>query len=269
VIANSPLQDGLWQLVLRSARVAQSAEPGQFLHLGLSGQAAHILRRPFSIYDVYADRHGNFDYVSVLYQIVGAGTELLTRYQAGASLDVLGPIGRPWQPAPEARRALLVGGGVGFAALGLLAGNLQAVGVEVQVLLGARDRGLAISLLGSDASERRSYALRDLPTAANTGYFERVATDDGSCGHHGFVTALSEAELAKNTFDYVACCGPEAMMRIVAAQAAAAGVPCEVSLERRMACGIGACLSCVVQTTGGQKRACVDGPIFNAEELLW
>ncbi|MDR2108327.1 MAG: dihydroorotate dehydrogenase electron transfer subunit [Coriobacteriales bacterium] len=268
VIANSELSGGLRQIVLRAPGIATSTEPGQFLHLLLSGHGDHLLRRPFSIHDVYADKHGDFSFVSVVYQVVGSGTALLAGYSSGAVLDVLGPIGRPWQPPLGAKRALVVGGGVGFAALTLLVGSLQAWGTETQVLLGARDKTVALSLLGGGSSgSYRSYALRDIPTPPNTGYSQQVATDDGSYGHHGLVTELSAVALADGHFDYVATCGPEAMMRIVAAQAAAAGASGAASLERRMACGVGACLSCVVQTASGQKRACVDGPVFDVLEL--
>ena len=96
-----------------------------------------------------------------------------------------------------------------------------------------------------------------------------MATDDGSAGTCGFVTTLTDGLIAADRPDVVYVCGPEPMQRIVAAQAAAAAVPCQVSLERLMACGVGACLSCVVSTVHGRKRACVDGPVFDAAEVLW
>jgi dihydroorotate dehydrogenase electron transfer subunit len=127
-------------------------------------------------------------------------------------------------------------------------------------------RGIAVSVAqGAPTSER--LVARDL--------FESVArrleivTDDGSVGERGFVTAASGRLLAEDRPDVVYVCGPEVMERAVVAQAAAAGVRCQVSLERLMACGIGACLSCVVTTTSGRKRACVDGPVFDAEEVCW
>lgn len=148
---------------------------------------------------------------------------------------------------------MLVAGGLGAAPLGMLAEELARRGVAVTVAAGA-------------PTEDRLVARE---------HFERVArrvltaTDDGSCGTPGFVTGVCESLLAEGGFDVVYTCGPEAMQRIVASQAAAAGIPCEVSLERLMACGIGACLSCVVHTASGLKRACVDGPVFSAEEILW
>jgi dihydroorotate dehydrogenase electron transfer subunit len=96
-----------------------------------------------------------------------------------------------------------------------------------------------------------------------------VATDDGSAGERGFVTLPSALMMVDDKPDVVYVCGPEAMARAVVAQAAEAGIPCQVSLERLMACGIGACLSCVVTTTAGRKRACVDGPVFDAGEVCW
>jgi dihydroorotate dehydrogenase electron transfer subunit len=116
------------------------------------------------------------------------------------------------------------------------------------------------------------------PTASRLvarGLFEQVArrvevaTDDGTAGDRGFVTAPVERLLQSERFDIVYTCGPEPMQRIVASIAEKAGVPCQVSLERLMGCGIGACLSCVVTTTDGLKRACVDGPVFSAEEVVW
>jgi dihydroorotate dehydrogenase electron transfer subunit len=265
VVANGALHGNLWQLIVRASHLAKSAEPGQFAHLRLTGHGEHVLRRPLSIHDVYADRRGDFDYVSFIYQRIGAGTETLSRYRIEDILDVLGPLGRGWRPPEHTRRALLVGGGVGYVPLMLLAGVLHAQGIETLSLIGMRNRELAETFYG--ASSYRSYRLRDREGSGRVR--EAYATDDGSFGHHGPVTDLLEHFLAAETFDYVAACGPEPMLRIVAALAQGATVPCELSLERRMACGIGACLSCVVQTTDGLKRACVDGPVFSAEELLW
>ena len=306
IVSNTRLTGNLWQLVLCNSRIAQATQPGQFIHLLLNGYGEHLLRRPFSIHNVYASEAGNFEYLSVIYQVVGQGSELLTSFSAGAILDVLGPIGRGWQPPSNAKRVLVVGGGVGYAALNLLVAGLRAQGIKTTVLLGASNKAVAIGLLangggngdsgwgggGDYGSSGDDYGSASgsgssgddcgsangstrTSTAGNAGNdhddngSEQIATDDGSYGHHGLVTALSERALAEHQFDYLATCGPEPMMRIVAAQAALAGVLCEVSLERRMACGVGACLSCVVQTLDAQKRACVDGPIFSASEVVW
>ncbi|MDR1421534.1 MAG: dihydroorotate dehydrogenase electron transfer subunit [Coriobacteriales bacterium] len=265
VVSNTKLTGGLWQLVVRAPELARSAQPGQFAHIRLSGHGEHVLRRPLSIHDVYADRRGDFDYVSFIYQIIGAGTETLASYRMEDSLEVLGPLGRGWHPPEATGKALLVGGGVGYVPLMLLAGTLHARGIETLSAIGMRDRDNALAFYG--ASSYRTWDVRDVEGSGRVR--EAWATDDGSFGHHGLVTELSAHFLGEEDFDYVAACGPEPMMRIVAEQAQAAGVYCEVSLERHMACGIGACLSCIVATTEGQKRACADGPVFSAREVIW
>jgi dihydroorotate dehydrogenase electron transfer subunit len=206
-----------------------------------------ILRRPFSIHSVHGED------VEIVYQVLGRGTRELSMLERDGRLDLVGPLGHGWEMPDDLTHALLVGGGLGAAPLGMLAEELAVRGVAVTVALGAPG---ANRLVG-----------REL--------FERVArqvvccTDDGSAGTHGFVTLATSELLSTHSFDCVYACGPEIMQRAVAAQAAEAGVRCQVSLERLMACGIGACLSCIVTTRDGQKRACVDGPVFDAEEVCW
>ena len=177
----------------------------------------------------------------------------------------MGPVGRAWQSPADVRRALLVGGGVGAAPLFMLAESLVNAGVRTDVVLGAQTQAALTCRERYEALLAAAPACDDAP---------RCATDDGSFGREGFCTslveeALADAKAAGEPYDYLAVCGPEPLMRIVAAMAAEAGVPCEVSMERRMACGIGACLSCVVDTTDGKQRACVDGPVFDARKVVW
>ena len=148
---------------------------------------------------------------------------------------------------------------MGAAPLFMLCESLISAGVRTDVVLGAQTEA-ALTCRG------RYEALLDEPP--------RCATDDGSFGREGFCTslvaeALAEAAEAGEPYDYLAVCGPEPLMKIVAGMAAEAGVPCEVSMEKRMACGVGACLSCVVDTVDGKQRACVDGPVFDARKVVW
>jgi dihydroorotate dehydrogenase electron transfer subunit len=168
-------------------------------------------------------------------------------------MDAIGPLGTGWSVPDGTAHALLVAGGLGAAPLGMLAERLAARGVAVSIAQGAptAERLVARELFESVA--RRV----------------EVATDDGSAGEQGLVTVVIGRLLAQDRPDVVYVCGPEAMARAVAAQSAEARVPCQVSLERLMACGVGACLSCVVTTTAGRKRACVDGPVFDAGEVCW
>lgn len=247
VIFNAEVAPGAWEMRISLPEMAPRVKPGQFVHLLISKDSPRILRRPFSVYAVDGDE------LSLLYQVVGAGTREMTTLGVGTELSVIGPIGRGWNPPADAQNVLLVTGGLGAAPLAMLAEALRAEGVDVTVAMGAPT---AVRLVG-----RERYASSSCTIA--------VATDDGSEGESGFCTGVAGRLIGENAFDYIATCGPEPMQRIVAELANAAGIACEVSLERRMACGVGACLSCVVTTTGGLERACVDGPVFDAERVIW
>lgn len=262
ILSNECVGPRLWLMVLEAPSIASSVEPGQFVHMRVPLMPQRILRRPFSVYA----RNAAAGTLEVLYQVVGAGTEHMTTLEAGLVCELIGPVGRGWQPPAHARRALLVGGGVGAAPLFMLAEQLVECGVRTDVVLGAQT--------GSALVCRERYE-ELLATGASCGCENaRCATDDGSFGRAGFCTslvdeALAEADAAGAPYDYVAVCGPEPLMRIVAGAAQRANVAAEVSMERRMACGIGACLSCVVDTTSGKQRSCVDGPVFMADEVIW
>jgi dihydroorotate dehydrogenase electron transfer subunit len=247
VVRNERVAEGVGLLVLRAPRIAATVQPGQFVHLRISTDADFILRRPFSVHRTGADR------IEVLYQVLGRGTREMSLRYPGDVMDAIGPLGSGWRVPEGTAHALLVAGGLGAAPLGMLAERLAAAGVAVSVAQGAPNAGRLVARDLFESAARRV----------------RFATDDGSVGERGFVTAVSARLLVEDRPDVVYVCGPEAMARAVAAQAAAAGVQCQVSLERLMACGIGACLSCVVTTTSGRKRACVDGPVFDAEEVCW
>ncbi len=244
---NAEVAPGAWEMRIKLPQMTPRVKPGQFVHLLISKDSPRILRRPFSVYGAEGDE------LSLLYQVVGAGTREMTALDVGTELSVIGPIGRGWNPPVDARNVLLVTGGLGAAPLAMLAEALRAEGVEVSVAMGAPT---AVRLVGKE---------RYLASACTID----VATDDGSEGESGYCTDVAKRLIVQNSFDYIATCGPEPMQRIVAEMAGAAKIPCEVSLERRMACGIGACLSCVVSTTDGLKRACVDGPVFDAQKVVW
>lgn len=247
VISNDRICEGVGLLVVEAPSCAAIIAPGQFVHLRISTDSVRILRRPFSVFRAQAGR------LEILYQVVGAGTRELAEKTVGdTSMDLIGPLGHGWAIPSNVTHALLVTGGLGAAPLGMLAERLAERGVAVVVAMGAP---CGERLLGRDVFDRVARRVE-------------TATDDGSCGEQTFVTTVSGRLLAGERFDAVFTCGPEIMQRKVAEQAAAAGVPCQVSLERLMACGVGACLSCVVSTRSGQKRACVDGPVFDAVEVF-
>lgn len=247
VVANVRVASGVGHLVLDAPRTAASVRPGQFVHLRIAENAAFILRRPFSIFRAGGGK------LEILYQVLGTGTRALSLAEAGERMDLIGPLGHGWEIPAGTAHALLVAGGLGVAPMGMLAEELARVGVAATLAQGAPN---AARLLAGDVFDA---ACRRVETA----------TDDGSAGTAGYVTVLVERLLEETAPDVVYVCGPEVMERTVANQASAAGIACQVSLERLMACGVGACLSCVVTTKSGRKRACVDGPVFDAAELVW
>lgn len=276
ILSNECVGPNLYLMTLLSPSIARAIAPGQFVHMRIPGMEGHILRRPFSVYAADAQA-GTLD---VLYQSVGFGTAHLASVApdaAGAggegeapatapAAELIGPVGRTWQPPAGAKRALLVGGGVGAAPLFMLCESLVAAGVRTSVVLGAQTQAALT------CRERYEQLLARGADAGCTG--PACATDDGSFGRAGFCTplvqeALDAAAAEGDPFDYLAVCGPEPLMRIVAGMAQAAGVFCELSMERRMACGVGACLSCVVDTVDGKQRSCVDGPVFEARKVVW
>jgi dihydroorotate dehydrogenase electron transfer subunit len=247
VVANDRLSTGVGSLTLRAPRIAAHVQPGQFVHLRIAEGTDFILRRPFSVH------RAAHDGIEIVYQVLGRGTRTLSMAGRGAVMDAIGPLGHGWEMPEGLSHALLVGGGLGAAPLGMLAERLAERGVAVTVALGAPTVG---RLIARDTFEQVARKVE-------------IATDDGSEGHAGFVTGLAERLIAEDRPDLVYACGPEVMARATATLASSEGVPCQVSLERLMACGIGACLSCVVTTKSGRKRACIDGPVFDAEEVCW
>ena len=179
---------------------------------------------------------------------VGPGTQRLCELSAGEKVWVHGPLGHGFSAPEQGRRAILTGGGVGIAPLAILQDQLEREGLQTLVLLGFRD---ALRVPGAGL-------LRDA----------RLATDDGSAGHHGLVTDLLAAELERDRRVLVYACGPAGMLEGIRALCERAGVPAQLALEAGMACGFGACYGCVVpRRGGGYLRVCVDGPVLDAAEL--
>lgn len=219
--------------------------PGQFAEILVPSSPETYLRRPFSVYEVDYKRN----VLTLLIKVVGKGTAVLSRLPEGTMLNLLYPLGNAFT-IPESGKALLIGGGVGIAPMLYLSECLSKAGIPADILIGGRT--------SADIIEPEKYS-------ACGNVF--ITTDDGSAGEKGMVTEHSV--FRNETFDYsvIYTCGPDPMMKAVAKLAAAKGVTCEASLENLMACGIGACLCCVVETVDGNKASCIDGPVFDVKKL--
>ena len=221
--------------------------PGQFAQLRIDESKETFLRRPISLHHVDYQKNE----VSFLIQKVGRGTASLWQKQPGSTLNAILPLGKGFtMPSSPELRFLLVGGGVGIAPLLFMGEAMQRMGAKPTFLLGARSKS---DLLRLDAYR-----------ACGDVY---VTTEDGSEGEKGFVTQHSI--LQREKFENIAVCGPKPMMLAMASYAKQAGIPCEVSLENMMACGLGACLCCVEDTKDGNVCVCKEGPVFNVEKLKW
>ena len=243
VVEQQQLNANTKLIVIHAPEIANQAEPGQFVNVKVTKHTAPLLRRPFGVAAVNKEE-GNF---CLIYRIIGEATHMLMDAEAGDELDIVGPLGHGF--AMEAKKALLVGGGTGLAPLHYLA---QGFGRgKTDVLMGGRT---ATELFWTEL-----YA--DLSANVYT------TTDDGSLGTKGTVMALLPQLLAEGSYDVVYVCGPVPMMKAVAGACAEAGVKCQVSLEKYMACGLGACLSCACDGIGKRLKVCKDGPVFWAEEV--
>lgn len=241
---------------LNAPAICADACPGQFIHLQVPNLEGHILRRPFSICDVKDST------LTIVYKVVGKGTDAMQSIAAGVSLDIIGPLGHGFAAAPKSRPYFLLGGGYGCAAMLFTARRAIEGGCPPPtVLLGARSK--ADILLAEDF--------------AALGCDVKLATDDGSLGVQGRITVLLETALAQSPDAFLAACGPRPMLKAVSLMAEKSpSCTCEVSLDERMCCGVGACFGCVLKvkdstTEQGWKylRSCKEGPVFPAETILW
>jgi dihydroorotate dehydrogenase electron transfer subunit len=267
VLENRLLARNTYLIRLAAPELAQAIRPGQFLMLRLAGGTDPLLGRPFALYDTYLDEMGRLAGVDLVYLVVGKLTGRLAELRTGGRVEVWGPLGNGFPDLSAAGHVGLVAGGIGQTPF--LA--------HVRELLG--QRGYGGLPIGSPARRvSLYYGVRSAELAAGVEDFRaagaevHLATDDGSLGRHGFVTSLLESHLGgPDPPRHLVGCGPEAMLRALAALARKWQVPCHLSLETPMACGLGICFSCVteVRTPAGcdYRRVCVEGPVFDAEWL--
>jgi dihydroorotate dehydrogenase electron transfer subunit len=244
IIRNKKVGQQYYKMSLHAPDIARQAKPGQFVSVKLGNSVDPLLRRPLGIHDAYGST------IELLYAVVGKGTKILSQKKADDQLDIIGPLGNGFDVS-AARQALpiLVAGGMGVAPLYFLAKKLKHK--DPLVLVGARNKDELVCVKEFKA----------------LGFDVRVSTDDGSMGEKGYVTDLLKSIDCCRSIIYA--CGPRPMLREISGITYQTKLSAQVSLEEHMSCGFGACLGCVVKTSGGYKRVCKEGPVFDARAIIW
>ncbi|MCT2538032.1 dihydroorotate dehydrogenase electron transfer subunit [Aquibacillus koreensis] len=246
IVAKEQIAKDTIEMTLSGSAVIDTAEPGQFVHINVGTNNTNLLRRPISIADVNKKEQT----ITIIFKIIGTGTDQLSKYTVGQELDVLVPCGQGYPISKVTmKKALVIGGGIGVPPLYYLAKQLQQKGIEVTAVIGFQ-------------SEEHVFYESKFSEIGSC----HVVTDDGSYGFKGYVTdVLDQVDIA---YDYYFSCGPTGMLKAVSKKLE--DKKGYISIEQRMGCGIGACYACVVPTSepNGFKKICKDGPVFEAKEVV-
>ncbi len=252
VIKQEEIIPGYYRMVLSAGEAAKKAKPGQFLHVRCTSTLDPLLRRPISIHAVDRGKGEIF----LFYRVVGRGTALLAAKAKGDSLNVLGPLGRGFTMPGGSGRVVVAAGGIGIAPLYFFLQELSAIKICADVFLGA-------------ATKKQLFFSSEI---AASGHNVFPATDDGTAGYHGTAVDLFAQNLSD--INSVYCCGPAGMLKKLGQILREHNIHGQVSLEERMGCGVGACLSCACKTAGDGEnyrysRVCLDGPVFPVGKVVW
>jgi len=247
VTSNTQIADDTFALRFHSPELASSVKPGQFMNILTSEAIEPLLRRPYSISNVHGDE------CEIMFSLLGKGTHLLAKKRAGDTIGVLGPLGNTFGYEKSFGTAIIVAGGIGIAPFPYLTAELQRRSIPVVTFLGARNAG---RVAGN--------GLQNL----------HVATDDGSQGYHGTVISALAAFLDETDVDrpMIFACGPNPMLKATQSFAHARDIPCELSLESEMACGMGICQGCPIEKHHGERKytlVCTDGPCFDSHDIIF
>ena len=259
-----------WAVRIHQPQLAQQITPGQFFMIRPSNGSDPLLGRPFALYDTYSDADGNPAGVEFGFVVVGKLTSIMSDWKVGQTVEIWGPLGNGF-PVPTAKHLICVAGGIGqtpFLGVAREALGLQKYGQPARSIPTLPEK---VTLCYGVRSKDYLAGIDDFQ---QPGLNIKIATDDGSHGHHGYVTQLLQDCLNEDKTDVqIYCCGPEPMMKAVAQICSDESVPCWLSLETPMACGFGACFSCVAKVreedgSWDYRRTCVEGPVFPAEKLI-
>jgi len=277
IVSNKRIIENCWRMVLDSPQISSKLKPGQFIHVKVGGKNGPLFRRPFSVFRRVALK-GNHLGIEIVYKVIGTGTSVMTGLRKGDTLDIIGPLGHGFELDRNKSVQVVVAGGTGAACLFLLAEEISKAGLQLKVLLGADTK--ASVLLKKEYAALKGEVM--------------VSTDDGSDGYHGFVTQMLEKAFHEgkiSTDSVIYSSGPEPMLKALAAICQKYALPAQVSVERHMMCGIGACLACVCKVDPshisknrdlgsshiqsvpdkefGYALACKDGPVFDVNEVIF
>jgi len=258
ILLNEKVGPERYKMILSAPEIARQAKPGQFVHVRVGEGYNPLLRRPFSVHRVKGQK------IEILYKVVGKGTDILSRKKNGEFLDILGPLGSGYRSPSDTSKisdVILVAGGIGVASLLFLAESLSVTSPELSILaiIGAKDKD---ELLCEGDFKK-------------VGCQVKVATENGTEGYRGLASDLLQKCLplsGNRGKPLVFACGPLGMLKRMGEISKKHHLPCQVSLEEHLACGVGACLGCVVKVKGSNytyKRVCRDGPVFDVCELVW
>lgn len=247
IMEHRPLGCDVFQMVLQAPEVVNLAKAGQFVHVRCGDDYDPLLRRPISINRLEKAA----GYLTLVYKVMGRGTEQLSRSRVGDDIDIMGPLGNGF--TLQGDNPLLIGGGLGIAPLLALADAFAPR--KVTMVMGSQNA--AGLVCREDFNDCRCHV--------------HVATNDGSAGYCGHAPVLAEELFSQGNFDIIYACGPVPMLRYIQEMAARFNVPCQLSLEEFMACGVGACLGCTCSAPGENqpyKKVCTDGPVFWSGEVI-
>lgn len=245
------LVEGIYKFSVKAPQIAETAKPGQFLEIKVSKTGEPFLRRPISIFNIYKET----GVVEFIFQVKGKGTELLAELEEGEMIDIMGPLGKGSFEIKEYKNVAIIGGGIGTYPLHQLAKELKGK-ANLNVYLGFRDKSLVTC-----EKEFERIGLNKLV----------ITTDDGSYKEKGYAIDFMKKDIEEHAVDMIFACGPLPMLKAIRAYAIENDIPCQLSLEERMGCGIGACLGCAVKVISGKEprygHVCKEGPVFYATDV--
>lgn len=251
LVKKEKLIQGIYKFSVKASQIAETAKAGQFLEIKVSKTSEPFLRRPISIYNI--DKENGL--IEFIFQVKGRGTELLAELEEGEKIDIMGPLGYGTFEVKEYKNVAIIGGGIGVYPLYELAKQLKGK-ANLNVYMGFRDKSLVTC-----EKEFESIGLNKLV----------ITTDDGSYKEKGYAIDFMKKDIEENKVDMIFACGPLPMLKAVRQYAIENDIPCQISLEERMGCGVGACLGCAVKVISGKEprygHVCKEGPVFYAKDV--